>query len=122
MNRVLLYAKDIEKTAAFYELHFGFKAEREDGDRIVELISPHGGANLMIHPAGKAQKQGQSTVKLVFDVENVEAFHRKCAQQGLQFGVLHRANGYVFANARDPNGNPISFSGRAFRKQRWARL
>jgi hypothetical protein len=31
----------------------------------------------MLHQAGKAQKTGQSTVKLVFDAENVEAFSEK---------------------------------------------
>jgi hypothetical protein len=30
----------------------------------------------MVHQAGKAQKQGQSAVKLVFDVEDVAAFQK----------------------------------------------
>ncbi|HEX8049272.1 MAG TPA: VOC family protein, partial [Rhizobium sp.] len=29
---------------------------------------------------------------------------------------LHQADGYVFANAKDPSGNPIAISSRAFRR------
>ncbi|MDX8500114.1 VOC family protein [Mesorhizobium sp. VK4C] len=116
LNRIVLYVRDLEATVTFYERHFGFRAHRDDGDRIVELVSSAGGASLMLHPAAKGQKSGQSTVKLVFDVEDVEAFAARGAKDGLEFGALHRADGYAFANARDPSGNPISISSRAFRK------
>ena len=118
LNRIILYVKDVERTIAFYESYFGFRAEYEEGDRIVELVSAGGGAALMIHKAGKAQKTGQAQMKLVFDVEDVEAFIARCREKGLDFGVVHQGNGYVFANARDPSGNPISVSSRAFRKNR----
>ncbi|MCV3240561.1 VOC family protein [Mesorhizobium sp. ZC-5] len=114
LGRILLYARDVEETVSFYEKHFGFKAFRQEGDRIVELVGDEG-ACIMVHQAAKGQKGGQSTVKLVFDIENVEVFSAKCASHGLKFGALHRANGYVFANAHDPCGNPISISSRAFR-------
>ncbi|TPO12761.1 VOC family protein [Mesorhizobium sp. B1-1-5] len=115
LNRIILYVRNIEAAVTFYERHFGFKAHRE-GDRIVELVNPAGGASLMLHLAAKGQKKGQSTVKLVFDVEDVEAFAACSAKDGLEFGALHRGDGYAFANARDPSGNPISISSRAFRK------
>ena len=116
LNRIVLYVKDIEAVVAFYERHFDFKAHREEGDRIVELIDPSGGTSLMLHLAAKGQKTGQSTVKLVFDVADVETFAASSAKHGLEFGALHSADGYVFANARDPSDNPISISSRAFRK------
>ncbi|MBB5573055.1 MULTISPECIES: VOC family protein [Rhizobium] len=116
IGRLVLYARDMEATIGFYEKHFGFRPLRQDGDRIVELLAPDGGANLMIHPAAKTQKMGQSLVKLVFDVEHVEAFRTKCASDGLEFGPVHQADGYVFANAKDPCGNSISISSRAFRR------
>ena len=118
LNRIILYAKDMEQTVAFYERHFGYKASREAGDRIVELVASDGGANLMIHQAGRAQKAGQSQVKLVFDVEDVEAFCAECAKSGLVFSAVHKGEGYVFANARDPSKNAISVSSRVFRKSR----
>ncbi|TAU88757.1 VOC family protein [Rhizobium leguminosarum] len=116
LNRLVIYAGNVEETARFYEKHFGFKATSLPGDRIVELVAQDGGANIMLHRAAKGQRSGQSTVKLVFDVEDVEAFCRRCAEDGLAFGAIHKADGYQFANAKDPCQNSISVSSRAFRK------
>ncbi|MEI2296533.1 VOC family protein [Ensifer sp. MJa1] len=116
ISRVILYAHDVEATIRFYERHFGFRASRNVGDRIVELIPADGGVSLMIHPASKGQKRGQSLVKLVFDISDVEAFRANCAASDLAFGPVHQADGYQFANAKDPSGNPISVSSRAFKK------
>lgn len=116
LNRIILYATDVEQTVAFYEKFFGFRAFREESDRIVELVAKDGGARLMIHQAGRAQKAGQSQVKLVFDVEDVEGFCARSKENGLVFSALHQGQGYVFANARDPARNSISVSSRAYRK------
>ncbi|NKK78489.1 VOC family protein [Rhizobium leguminosarum] len=116
LNRLVIYAGNVEETARFYEKHFGFKATSLPGDRIIELVAHDGGANIMLHQAAKGQRSGQSTVKLVFDVEDVEAFCRRCAENGLEFGAIHKADGYQFANAKDPCQNSISVSSRAFRK------
>jgi predicted enzyme related to lactoylglutathione lyase len=115
INRIILYAHDVEATVRFYEKHFGFQALHEPGDRIVELIPGDGGASLMVHQAAKGQRRGQSLVKLVFDIGDVEAFCARSAAEGLMFGAIHSADGYVFANAKDPSDNPISVSSRAFR-------
>ncbi|WP_216634491.1 VOC family protein [Granulibacter bethesdensis] len=116
LNRLILYARDVEGTVAFYEKHFGFKVLRLPGDRIVELVAQNGGANIMIHPAAKGVKIGQVTVKLVFDVEDVAGFCEKSARDGLVFNSPHAADGYSYANAKDPCGNNIQVSSRAFRK------
>ena len=116
LNRLLLYAQNVAETVCFYERHFGFKARQIPGDRIIELVSPDGGASLMIHAAAKGQRKGQSGIKFVFDVVDVEAFCVRCAENGLKFGPIHSADGYSFANAKDPSLNPISVSSRAFRK------
>jgi len=116
LGKILIYAPDVAATARFYERHFGFRSIQLPGDRIVELINPDGGAGIMIHAAAKGQKKGQSVVKLVFDIADVEAFCARCAKNGLKFGAIHKADGYVFANAKDPCLNPISVSSRAFRK------
>jgi hypothetical protein len=51
---------------------------KPSGRKAIELLSWWvRGTNLMLHQAGKAQKTGQSTVKLVSDAENVEAFSEK---------------------------------------------
>jgi len=116
LNRVLIYAQDVAETVRFYERYFGFQAVQLPDDRIVELVCPEGGANIMIHAAAKGQRRGQSLVKLVFDVADVEAFCARCAKDGLVFGPIHMADGYSFANAKDPCNNAISISSRAFRK------
>jgi catechol 2,3-dioxygenase-like lactoylglutathione lyase family enzyme len=112
LGRIILYVKDVEQSASFYTAHFGFEAKREAGDRIVELVHPQGGAALLLHPTARSQKTSQSTVKLVFDVGDVEGF---VAQSKLKFGTIHRANGYSFANAKDVDGNSVQVSGRGMR-------
>lgn len=111
VGRIVIYARDVEKSASFFVEHFGFEVKREEGDHIVELLHPEGGATLLLHPAAKSQTRG-SAVKLVFDVPDVEDFIRKSS---LRFGALHKAKGYVFANAKDADGNPLQVSSRAFK-------
>ncbi|MFL9946934.1 VOC family protein [Paraburkholderia agricolaris] len=114
LNRIMLYVRSVEATCDFYERHFGFTCSSDPDDRITELKSPNGGAILMVHQAAKSVKTGQVTVKLVFDIEDVEGFKEQCSMQGLDFGSTHKADGYCFANAKDPDGNSISISSRAF--------
>jgi predicted enzyme related to lactoylglutathione lyase len=113
-GRVVLYAKDVEACLAFYESHFGFYARRAEGDRITELINPQGGAAIMVHQAAKSLKKGQVLVKLVFDVKDVPGFVKKAAKSNLAFGPVQDGGGYYYANAKDPDGNSISVSSRAF--------
>lgn len=115
LHRLVLYARDPQKTVGFYETHFGFLSKADDDGGIVELTPAHGGAILMVHRAAKSVKLGQVGVKLIFDIEDVEAFKRESAARGLEFGATHQADGYSFANAKDPDGNSISISSRAFR-------
>ncbi|MEP6835557.1 MAG: VOC family protein, partial [Gemmatimonas sp.] len=74
-----------------------------------------GGASIVIHQAAKSVKLGQVAVKLVFDVPDIEVFKRKCESLGLKFGATHQANGYAYANAKDPDKNSVAISSRAFR-------
>jgi predicted enzyme related to lactoylglutathione lyase len=64
LGTVLIYARDMRRTADFYRRHFGFESS---GEVIEGLIT---------------------------------------------------ANGYAFANAKDPDGNNIAISSRAFRPPR----
>lgn len=117
LGRILLYVHDLQVVAEFYARHFGFRIHRTKGDRVVELESPGGtGSNIMLHPLGRGRKGGQTVAKLVFDVPDVDAFCARAAKQGLDFGAIHKGDGYLFANARDPAGNSVSVSSRAFRQ------
>ena len=112
LNRLVIYTKKIDEMTAFYCEHFGYSAHIDPDERIVELRPAEGGAILMLHKAGKATKEGQVLVKLTFDVPDVTEF---CAKCDIPFGKIHQAEGYQFANAKDPAGNSISLSSRAFR-------
>ena len=114
LTRLTLYTGRIDEMVAFYTDHFGYSAWQEPGDRIVELRPPGPGTILQLHPRAKSQKEGQVLVKLGFDVEDVPAFIAQSAAKGLKFGKPFKANGYVFANAKDPAKNSISITSRAY--------
>lgn len=116
LSRIMMYARDVQATCDFYERHFGFIPKRAADDRVVELVPANGGVIIMVHAAAKTVRTGQVTVKLVFDIEDVDGFVEQSRAKGLAFGAIHEAKGYTFANAKDPDGNSISISGRAFAK------
>ncbi len=117
LGRIIIYTKKLEEVADFYCKHFGFEVLRIKGDRIVELVTQGIGSNILLHPMSTGRQDGQTLVKLVFDVEDVEAFCRSSEKRGLNFGAIQRADGYCFANAKDPAKNSISISSRAFVKR-----
>ena len=114
LGSVTLYVRSIETTIAFYEKHFGYVAKHFQEDRLIELHSPNNGFQINLHQAAKSLKKGQVLVKLVFEVKDVADFVAQSAERGLKFGPLHDGLGYYFSNAKDPDGNPIAVSGRAF--------
>jgi predicted enzyme related to lactoylglutathione lyase len=118
ISKIAICAKDMKRTAAFYEKHFGFRLIVNEDDRLIELGSRSGGCKIVILQASKGHKVGQSCVKLVFDVKNVEKFREEKLREGLKFGNIHQCDGYVYSNARDPGKNPIQISSRAFRSER----
>lgn len=115
LTRLTIYTRRMDQMVEFYETHFGYVAHFDPEDRIVELIPPNGGAILMFHPLAKSQKEGQVLVKLGFDVEDIDGFREKAVEHGLEFGPIHKADGYRYSNAKDPSGNSISITSRGFR-------
>ena len=113
LNTIIIYAKDMQRTAQFYQQHFGLISTGEIVDGLIEL-SAESGVQILIHQAAKSIKLGQVAVKLSFSVTDVEHFIQHST---LNFGKIHQANGYQFANCKDPDGNSISISSRAYRVQ-----
>ena len=111
----MIYARKVQRTAEFYQRFFGFEQVTSGTAGVIELTSPNGGAGILIHQAAKSVKLGQVGVKLVFDVNDVESFKKRSAKLGLRFGSTHQAEGYLFANAKDPDKNSVSISSRAYR-------
>lgn len=118
LGAIILYARDMQKSASFYSRHFGFQTTGEVVEGLIELTTTDGGASILIHQAAKSVKLGQVGVKLCFHVADIESFKAHAATQGLAFGATHQANGYAFANAKDPDGNSVSISSRAFRSNK----
>ena len=116
ITQIILYTKRIEAMIDFYERYFGYAVKHDDNDRLIELVHPKHSVRLLLHPSGKGTREGQACVKLVFDVEDVQAFCKQARKNGLEFGPIYKANGYEFANAKDPSQNSISVSSRTFRK------
>jgi predicted enzyme related to lactoylglutathione lyase len=114
-NSVVIYARDMQKTAEFYRKFFGLATTGLVVEGMIDLNSPSGGASIRIHQAAKSVKLGQVGVKLSFAVRDVEAFKAQSERLGLKFGSTHVANGYSFANAKDPDKNSVSISSRAYR-------
>lgn len=116
LGTIVVYARDMQKTAAFYSEHFGLQITGDEIEGLIELRATDGGAGILIHQAAKSVKLGQVGVKLSFHVEDVPSFAARAAERGLKFGAIHQAHGYQFANAKDPDNNSVSISSRAFRK------
>ena len=116
VSRILLYVRDPQKIADFYVKHFAFVQKPQVHEDLIEVTLSGGAFSLLLHQASKGHRLGQSCVKLVFDVEDIEAYKRESEKKGLKFGVTYKGEGYEFANARDPAKNPIQISRRAFSK------
>lgn len=114
LSRILLYVRDPEQIADFYTRHFGFVRQPQRPQDLLELVSAQGNFSLLLHPASKGHRLGQSCIKLVFDVDDLEGFKVAAKRRGLEFGLTFKGDGYEFANARDPAKNPIQISRRAF--------
>ena len=86
LGRLVLYVQDVEATIGFYESILASR-RAADGDRIVELVASK--RRQPDDPSGRqGPEDGAGLVKLVFDVEDVEAF---CAAAGQrpEFGPIH---------------------------------
>jgi catechol 2,3-dioxygenase-like lactoylglutathione lyase family enzyme len=117
LGTIIIYAREMEKTAEFYRKHFGFETTCKVVEGLIELSAVSGGASILIHQAAKSIKLGQVGVKLSFHVADIESFKVHAASQGLKFGATHQANGYSFANTKDPDKNSVSISSRVFRTE-----
>jgi predicted enzyme related to lactoylglutathione lyase len=113
--RIILYVRDIPKVAAFYQEHFGLLPLPSLEQGWLELQPESGGCTIALHQASKAQKSG-SAVKITFGVADVRGFVAARLRAGLKFGPIHAAEGFEYANARDPAGNSISVSSRGLEK------
>ena len=110
LSSLVLYVKNMPRIAEFYVRYFGFMAQSQVHDDLIKLVTPDQNFSLLIHQASKGHRVGQSCIKIVFDVEDVESFKNQAREDGLIFSKTHKGEGYEFANARDPAQNPIQIA------------
>ena len=115
--RVILYVKNLEKVAAFYERFFDMRRLPGATDGWIELTNSESGCTIALHKASIAQASG-AAIKLVFGVADVPEFKRAKKSEGLHFGVVHQVGDLEFANAKDPAGNSIQISNRGLKQKR----
>ena len=112
ISRIILYVRDVPGVAAFYQRHFSLvPLVQSSEDGWLELSA--GGCNLALHRATRTSRErGRSPAKIVFALSDIHAAKKQFAANGLKFGKVHEVDGFAFANARDPEGNPIQISSR----------
>ncbi len=111
ITRVILYVKDVQRVATFYQQFFGLHPLPGGSEGWIELAAAAGGCTIALHKASVAQKSG-AAIKLVFGVADVHAFKKDKEKAGLKFGTVHRVGDVEFSNAKDPAGNSIQISNR----------
>jgi predicted enzyme related to lactoylglutathione lyase len=116
ITRVILYVRDIPKVAAFYQRFFNMSPLPGATDSWLELAASSGGCAIALHQAAVSQKSG-AAMKIVFGVADVQSFKLAAEKNGLKFGVVHKAGGLEFSNAKDPAGNSIQISSRGLEKK-----
>jgi len=110
-----MYVRNMPRVADFYSLHFGFVQDQSELPGILRLEPADGGCEIALLQASKGHRIGQSCIKLVFDVEDIESFKANALENGLKFGATHSCDGYSYANARDPSKNLVQISSRPFK-------
>ncbi|MEM6309209.1 MAG: VOC family protein [Pseudomonadota bacterium] len=114
LEHVTIYTKKLPEMVAFYRDHFGFDVIEREGDRITELIHPNGGMRILLHKAANSQKMGQALVKLGMDVRDIEGLRTRFIAAGIKVGPCHDGIGYLYCNLKDPSGNTVALSSRAY--------
>ena len=111
IRSIMLFVKDIEKVAAFYERHFGLCRVGETEEGYLELDG--GGVRLALHAAKWSDgDNSESPAKIVFECEDVRAAVDDLTKNGLKFGKVFEWNGCAFADTKDPENNPVQISSR----------
>jgi catechol 2,3-dioxygenase-like lactoylglutathione lyase family enzyme len=107
MRRVILFVKDVEGMAEFYEGKLGLKLiGREKG--FVDLDA--GAVRLALHSAGAA-KPGRT--KICFYVDDVPAVRTALVKRGVRMGKDSGGGaGLKLCDGKDPEGNAFQLSNR----------
>ena len=111
IRSIMLFVKDVEKVARFYEEYFELVRVGEPEDGYLELAA--GDVRLALHAAKWSDgDNSESPAKIVFECKDVKTTVADFKKKGLTFGKIFEWNGFAFADTKDPENNPIQISSR----------
>jgi catechol 2,3-dioxygenase-like lactoylglutathione lyase family enzyme len=113
-NHAMIYAKDVQRSVAFYRDMLGFKLIDEfshDGILLyARLRAPGGDGTIALHLAGPGTSITSDGVRLYFEVRDVDGFCRTLQAKGLYIPQMPRMMpwGWRHVYINDPDGHEIS--------------
>ncbi len=110
ITRIVLYVKNVEKLAEFYQRVFELKPVAPPEKGWIELGA--GGCNIALHQASKTADFRRAAAKIVFGVKDVAKTKALLKRRGLKLGPIHDGPNSRFCNGKDPEGNLISIGNR----------
>ncbi len=110
ITRIVLYVKNVEKVAGFYQRIFDLKVVGAPEKGWIELGA--GGCNLALHQAAKTADHRRAAAKIVFGVKDVAKAKALLEGRGLKLGPIHVTPNSTFCNGKDPEGNLLSIGTR----------
>lgn len=113
LNRIIIFANDVEKLKQFYQQHFSFTLIEEIKNEWVVLNT--GLIELAFHQIGEAYRnnndtpfRAESNTKLVFNIfTDIYLFRTKLLQTGVVVQEIKSFPGinYLLCDGEDPEGN-----------------
>jgi catechol 2,3-dioxygenase-like lactoylglutathione lyase family enzyme len=113
-NHAMVYARDVERSAAFYRDILGFKLIedfRYEGTSVyARLRAPGGDGTIAIHQAGPGANVSSEGVRLYFEIRELDDFCDKLRKKGVYFTQLPKLMpwGWRHAYLNDPDAHDIS--------------
>ena len=110
ITRIVLYVKNVEKVAEFYQRVFELKIVGSPEKGWIEFAA--GGCNIALHQAAKTANFRRAAAKIAFGVKDVATAKILLENRGLKLGPIHITPNSTFCNGKDPEGNLISIGNR----------
>ena len=106
LGRVILFAQDVERLAAFYEQGLGLTVVGERAPRWLRLDA--GGVELAlhgVHVVATGEPRTDTPVKVVFLVEDMQAARTRLVAAGGRMRDVRDVGDYAICDGVDPEGN-----------------
>ena len=115
LNRVIIFAGDVQKCARFFIDVFNFKAIPSDHPQDEWMELDTGGCRLAFHKARGAKGptgSANNPHKIVFYAKDVEAAREELVSRGAKMGKVITFGDLMMCDGRDPEGHAFQISNR----------